>query len=462
MKNLIRFILIFAAGIFLFTNTVLCDEVTDIEYADNSTDYFSDYETAGGYLAGVIEYIDKNYVGGDVDIERLVQTAVEAMAASLDNYSEFYTDDEYDRFLNGVNNEVYATGFAFYCSEDYPVISEIMEQSPAQINGLLAGDKITKINGEDTLYKSYDEVADMLVNVEKPEYKFSILRNNKIYDFEISLDTVKTKSVFYSEMDDIMSVDKDSMWESIGYIQITAIGSGTAEEFEEAVKWARNRRIDKIILDLRGNSGGIVEEAVDICKQIVPEGRIMYTQDKTGNIEETFSHLKRTPFKQIAVLTNGMTASAAEIIASAVKESEIGFVVGTTTYGKGVVQTMASLPSLGVLKLTTMEYFTRNGNVINGIGVTPDIEISTMYAVSENDELYSQKIKDILKYLGYKANTEGEINRALATFQTRAGIKATVALDKETVNSLNLAIYARSIEHDDALERAFLELLKLD
>ncbi|MCD8090422.1 MAG: S41 family peptidase, partial [Clostridiales bacterium] len=264
------------------------------------------------------------------------------------------------------------------------------------------------------------------------------------------------------EMDELFAVDSSTNFDEIAYIKITVIGSGTAEEFREAVAWAKKRGMDKLILDLRGNSGGIVEEAVEICRQIIPEGRIMYTQDKTGNIEETFSTLKKTPFKEIAVLTNSMTASAAEIITSAVKESEIGFSVGTRTYGKGVVQTIASLPSLGMLKLTTLEYFTRNGISINGIGIEPDIEISTMYLVSESDTLESEKMKDILRYLGYKVESDGDAKRALATFQTKTGIPATVKLDAETVNSLNLALYVRSVEHDDALEKAFTELLKID
>ncbi|MCD8215002.1 MAG: S41 family peptidase [Clostridiales bacterium] len=439
------------------------DGVADTEEDDSEeTYYFDDYVSAGGYLAGVIEYIEKNYVGGDVDIEKLIEAAVTAMASSLDDYSEYYTADEYESFMQGVSNEVYATGFAFIVTEDYPQISELIQQSPAQKAGLLAGDKITVINGESTLYKSYGEIDAMLTNVDMPEYSFTILRNNKTFEVSFNLEAVKVNTVFHKEMDDLFAVDSETDWDEIAYIQITVIGSGTAEEFKEAVTWARQRGMNKLILDLRGNSGGIVDEAVEICRQIIPEGRIMYTQDKTGNIEETFSTLKKPPFKEIAVLTNSMTASAAEIIASAVKESEIGFSVGTTTYGKGVVQTIASLPSLGMLKLTTLEYFTRNGNIINGVGVEPDIEISTMYLVSENDEVDSDKMKDIYRYLGYKVETDGDAKRALATFQTKTGIPATVKLDAETVNSLNLALYARSVEHDDALEKAFTELLKVD
>ncbi|MCD7777810.1 MAG: S41 family peptidase, partial [Clostridiales bacterium] len=429
---------------------------------EDETTYFDDYVSAGGYLAGVIEYIEKNYVGGDVDIEKLIEAAVNAMVSSLDDYSEYYTTDEYESFLKGVSNEVYATGFAFIITEDYPQISELIEQSPAQRAGILAGDKITVINGESTLYKSYSEVDAMLTEVETPEYSFTILRNSKTFDISFNLEATKVNTVFHKEMDELFAVDSTTDWDEIAYIQITVIGNGTAQEFSDAVTWARRKGMDKLILDLRGNSGGIVEEAVEICKQIIPEGRIMYTQDKTGNIEETFSDLKKTPFKEIAVLTNSMTASAAEMITSAVKESEIGFSVGTKTYGKGVVQTIASLPSLGMLKLTTLEYFTRNGNVINGVGIEPDIEISTMYLVSENDEVESEKMKDIYRYLGYKVESDGDAKRALATFQTKTGIPATVKLDTETVNSLNLALYARSVEHDDALEQAFTELLKIN
>ncbi|MCD7854410.1 MAG: S41 family peptidase [Clostridiales bacterium] len=437
-------------------------EATDIETAEEDANYFGDYVSAGGYLAGVIEYIEKNYVGGEIDTEKLIAAAVAAMAETLDGYSEFYTEDEYEEFLHNVSNEVYATGFSFVITEDYPQISEIIDQSPAQAAGLQAGDKITVINGESTLYKNAGEIDSMLTKVESPKYSFTILRNSKTFDVNFDLEAVKVSSVFYKEMDDLLTVDKSTDWDAICYIQITAIGSGTAEEFKEALKWAKSKGMKKLILDLRGNAGGIVDEAVEICRQIVPEGRIMYTQDKTGNTEETFSDLKKVPFDEIAVLTNSMTASAAEIIASAIKESEAGFTVGTTTYGKGVVQTIASLPSLGMLKLTTLEYFTRNGNIINGVGVEPDITIASMSLITENDELESDKVKDILNYLGYKVVTDSNAKRALATFQTAMGIPATVKLDAETINSLNLAVYARSQEHDEALERAFEELLKLN
>ncbi len=443
-------------------NESLDVEATDIENAEEDADYFSDYVSAGGYLAGVIEYIEKNYVGGEIDTEKLIAAAVAAMAETLDGYSEFYTEDDYEEFLHNVSNEVYAAGFNFVITEDYPQISEIIAQSPAQAAGLQAGDKITVINGVSTLYKSSEEVDAMLTRVETPKYAFTILRNSKTFDVNFDLEAVKVSSVFYKEMDDLLIVDKDTDWDEICYIQITAIGSGTAEEFKEALKWAKSKGMKKLILDLRGNSGGIVDEAVEICRQIVPAGRIMYTQDKTGNTEETFSDLQKTPFEEIAVLTNSMTASAAEIIASAIKESEAGFTVGQTTYGKGVVQTIASLPSLGMLKLTTLEYFTRNGNIINGVGVEPNITISSMSLVTENDELESKKVKDILNYLGYKVVTDSNAKRALATFQTAMGIPATVKLDAETINCLNLAVYARSQEHDEALERTFEELLKLN
>lgn len=438
----------------------LCALSSGIEEADIK--YFDDYVSAGGYLAGVIEYIQKNYVGSEVDIEKLISVAVSAMAESLDGYSEFYTEEEYEKFLMDVSNEIYAAGFSYEITDDYPIISEIVEHSSAQKVGLLAGDKITAINGESTLYKSHDEIDKMLTKVSEPIYDFTILRNNRTIDLSFNLDSIKVRSVFYNEMDELIPVEKESNWDEIAYIRITAITNGTADEFKEAVRWARQRGMDKLILDLRGNSGGVVDEAVEICRQIVPAGRIMYTQDKTGNIEEIFSELERKPFDEIAVLTNNMTASAAEIIASAVKESEAGFTVGATTYGKGVVQTVASLPSLGMLKLTTLEYFTRNGNSINGKGVQPDVEIATMSLITEDDELESKKVKDTLNYLGYKNSTDSETKRALATFQVRTGINATVKLDKETINSLNLAVYARSTEHDDALERAFTELLKIN
>lgn len=464
MKRFFAFVM--AMGLIINTGTVFAaengSETAELGEEQSQGNYFDDYVSAGGYLAGVIEYIEKNYVGGDVNTEKLIAIAVAAMAESLDDYSAFYTEDEYDKFLNNVSNKIYDAGFAFEITEDYPIISVVTDKSTAQSVGLMAGDKISVINGKSTLNKSFEEVQSMLIDVEEPIYNFTIIRNNKAMDISFNLDAIKAHTVFYKEMDELLTVDRETDWDSVAYVQITAITDGTAEEFKEAVKWARARGMDKMILDLRGNAGGVVDEAIEICRQIVPEGRIMYTQDKTGNIEEIFSELSRKPFKEIAVLTNSMTASAAEIIASAVKESEAGFCVGTKTYGKGVVQTVASLPSLGMLKLTTLEYFSRNGNIINGVGVTPDIEISTMSLVTENDTLESRKVKDILNYLGYKNSTDNEVYRALATFQARTGIPTTVKLDAETINSLNIAVFVRSAEHDDALERAFEELMKIE
>ncbi|MCD8089740.1 MAG: PDZ domain-containing protein, partial [Clostridiales bacterium] len=182
-------------------DSVYVEAEKEEETEEEESSYFDDYVSAGGYLAGVIEYIEKNYVGGEVDIEKLIEAAVTAMASSLDDYSEFYTTDEYESFLQGVSNEVYATGFAFVITEDYPQISELIEQSPAQLAGLAAGDKITVINGETTLYKSYAEIDSMLTKVDKPEYTFTILRNNRTFDVSFNLEAVKVNTVFHKEMD---------------------------------------------------------------------------------------------------------------------------------------------------------------------------------------------------------------------------------------------------------------------
>ena len=215
----------------------------------------------------------------------------------------------------------------------------------------------------------------------------------------------------------------------------------------------------KLVLDLRGNTGGYVDEAIEVCKQIVPSGTIITAKDKQGNNTVYTSELATPPFEKYVVLVDGMTASAAEILASAMQDSGAAKIVGEQTYGKGVMQSVMEFQGLGVVKLTTLEYKSRLGKTINGVGITPDVTVDKILFLDEKDELTGDKVTAALRYIGFKVNEENSNARNIGKFQAEMGMTVTYKLNSQTVNAINLEIYQNLLEDDRILTAGYMSLL---
>ena len=239
-----------------------------------------------------------------------------------------------------------------------------MEDSPADQAGIQEGDQLVSVDGISTEGRTTSEVIDMIGGSADGQVELEILRDGSALDLQLEMATVEMQSVEGRMLED-----------QVGYIQITRFTGVTSEQFQETYQNLREQGMKKLVIDLRENPGGLVNAVCDTLRQILPEGLIVYTEDKNGNRSEEWCEGETPIDMPLAVLVNGESASASEIFAGAVKDYEIGTLVGTTTFGKGIVQDLFTLSDGSVLRLTVSRYYTPNGNNIHGTGITPDIVV---------------------------------------------------------------------------------------
>ena len=246
-------------------------------------------------------------------------------------------------------------------------IVECYEGGPGEKAGLEEGDIISAIDGEDITEDEVSDVADIVRNSDKDSVVLTVHREGAEDAMEITVPVtdVELPSVFHEMLDS-----------KIGYIRITQFTGVTGEQYQEAFDDLQKQGMEKMIVDLRDNPGGLLDSVCDVLRKILPEGLIVYTEDKDGNREEEKCDGKNELRIPLAVLVNESSASASEIFAGAVQDYGIGTIIGTTTYGKGVVQSIRQLSDGSAIKLTVANYYTPKGNNINKTGIKPDIEVS--------------------------------------------------------------------------------------
>lgn len=427
--------------------------------ADSTFDGADGSELAKEYISEVIDYINDNYIGGDISTQELVEAAINGMAHALDDYSDYYTQDEYDELIKSISGKLYTTGLDFELSnEGYPVVTAIQNGSTAGANGVKVGDKITGVNGVSTGGKGVREIENMLTSATADTIKLKLWRSGSEIEVRCTLREQKVKTVEVIDIGTKITLNPKYKNDEIAYIKINQIADNTDNEIRQAIASLKKQGKTKLVLDLRGNTGGYVEQAIGVCRQLVPSGRIIYTKDKAGNVTEYNSYLTQKPFENIVVLVDDMTASASEIVASAIQDSGAGIVIGKQTYGKGVMQSVIDLSEMGYLKLTAYEYFSRSGKKINGVGITPDIPIEDVLFVSEEDSVSGSKVRTALELLGYSTQTESKIKRSIGSFQRREGLPVTYKLDAATVNAINVNVYSITNATDRALMEAYVNL----
>lgn len=240
------------------------------------------------------------------------------------------------------------------------------ENTPAAESGLLPGDIVTKYNGEDTSGLDLTEIVNEIKTGENDEITFTIKREGESEEKEI---TLTRRAV------DIPTVTSEMLENNIGYLEISEFDTVTLEQFQEAKASLESQGMEKLIVDLRNNPGGNLSTVVDILREILPEGLIVYTEDRYGNRTEYSCDGDRKLEIPLAVLINGDSASASEIFAGAVKDYGIGTLVGTTTFGKGIVQRIVELSDGTAVKLTIAKYYTPKGTNIHEQRHEPDVEV---------------------------------------------------------------------------------------
>ena len=318
---------------------------------------------------GVLEEAIDKYFWQDVEDQTLQNGVYKGLLAALDDpYSVYYTTEELIALQEQTEGIYYSIGA--YISQDketgYVQISKIIKNTPAEESNLMQGDYIYAINGESMQGKDSTYVVSKIKGEEGSYVTITVIREGVSDPLDIEVERRKIESP---------TVEYEMHENGIAYIQITEFDLVTTKQFEDAYKQAKEEGMRGLIIDLRSNPGGNLSTVCDIARMILPKGLIVYTEDKYGERDEYSCDGKNQIQVPLVVLTNGYSASASEILAGAVKDYGIGKIMGTTTYGKGIVQKVINLSDNTAIKLTVSTYFTPNGNNIHKIGVEPDITV---------------------------------------------------------------------------------------
>lgn len=341
------------------------------------------------------ELIDEEYLD-EKDESSLREGIYAGLLAGLkDPYSTYYTAEQYKE-LNTSNEGSYVGIGAVLQKDDTggAKIIQLYEGGPGEQAGLKKGDVIKAVDGADVTDKETSDIASMVRDSEKDSVMLTIQRENE----------EKTRDVKVEIRDvEIQTVSHEMLSEDTGYIRISEFSEVTSDQYKKAFADLKDQGMKKLVVDLRDNPGGLLTAVCGVLRQILPEGLIVYTEDKNGKREEEICDGKNELDMPLAVLVNGNSASASEIFAGAVKDYGIGTIVGTTTYGKGVVQTIQPLTDGSAVKITIAKYFTPKGNDINKKGITPDVEAELSGDITDWTELTHKEdtqLQTALKEIG--------------------------------------------------------------
>lgn len=345
-------------------------------------------------LSVIRNKIDQEYIG-EIDENDLIEGAIKGYVSGLnDEYTEYLTVDEMSSFTEDIEGEF--VGIGVYITKDTEnntiLVYGTIPDSPAQVAGLKTGDIITSVDGVECNGDDYDTITNNIKGVEGTKVTIGILRDGEELSFEIERKTVEVKHVTSQKLEN-----------NIGYIYISSFEGDVSSQFEEAYNDLANQGITSLIIDIRNNGGGIVDESLDIAEMMTDKGQtLLIESDKNGEEEVIKAEKDKTITMPIVLLVNEYSASASEILAGILKENvENATLIGNTTYGKGVIQTLYPLTDGSGIKITTNEYFTPNHNTINKIGVEPDIKVDDYLFLGtldlENDTQIKRAMEELLQ-----------------------------------------------------------------
>lgn len=303
-----------------------------------------------------------------VDEQTLEKGVYDGLVKALgDPYSVYYSAEELKELQDKTEGIYYGIGAYIGIDADtsLPRLTGIIEGTPAQESGLRAEDLLYKVDGEEVQGLELTQVVSKVKGEEGTTVHLTIIREGESDYLEIDVVRRKVESP---------TVNQKMLDNNIGYIQITEFDTVTLDQFTEALAVCRGSGMKGLILDLRGNPGGNLNTVCDIARELLPKGLIVYTEDKNGKRTEYTCDGTNQIKEPLVVLVDSGSASASEILAGAIKDYGIGTLVGTTTFGKGIVQRIISLSDGSAVKLTVSNYYTPNGNNIHKIGIAPDIE----------------------------------------------------------------------------------------
>lgn len=313
-----------------------------------------------------LETYIRGYYLDEIDDDQLEDYLYYGLVAGLgDPYATYYNEEETQSMLDSSSGSYCGIGAVFSQNMVTGVItvSKVYEGFPSYEAGILPEDILYKVEGEEVTGQDLTNVVTKIKGEEGTEVTISMLRGEEVIDF-----TMKRKVI------EVPTVEYEMLADQVGYILITEFDAVTVQQFHDALTTLMSDGMEKLIIDLRNNGGGSVDAVGKIADELLPEGLIVYTEYKGGKRVDINSDASCIDIP-MAVLMNGASASASEILAGALQDYNAAVIVGTQSYGKGIVQSVLDLQDGTALKLTTAKYYTPNGNNIHGIGITPDVEI---------------------------------------------------------------------------------------
>ncbi len=363
-------------------------------------------KTTFGFLDGsvlsklaVINTVLDQYYYQDIDDETKINSLYKGLVESAgDDYTVYYTPEEYQEFLISTTG-TYA-GIGAVLSQDKSTkevtIKQVYEGSPAEEAGLQMGDVIVSVDDYTATDYELDEFVSYIRGDEGTTLEMTYTRDGEEKTVTVTRGNITVPSVSYQMLDG-----------GIGYVQINSFSNDTLEEYEAAMSDLTNQGMKAVIYDLRSNGGGLVDSVTAILDEILPGGTTVYMLDKDGNRTDYTSDEETKIDIPIAVLTSEYTASSAEIFTGAIQDFDYGTIIGTQTFGKGIVQTTIPFTDGSALKVTTSRYYTPSGTCIHGVGITPDIELPFEFMGSSEDE--------------YSIDLDNQIQKAIEVLQGELG-----------------------------------------
>lgn len=365
---------------------------------DNTTQNENNYQEIDDKLKAIDSVLDAKYYE-NIDRQTLDEGAYAGYVSGLgDPYTTYFTKDEYEAFVEESNGSYEGIGVVVTVGEngkDIEVLSPFPE-SPGDKAGMIQGDRIMKVDGVDVTGMSTEDVVKLIKGPKGTNVVITIYRKstNETLDLTVKRDVINMQTVSHEMLNG-----------DVGYMIITGFEGVTYDQFMAAYDDLEKQGQKGMIIDLRNNPGGYVQIVTKIADQLLGKGLIVYTQDKNGKKEEIYSDSVHQFTKPLVLLVNENSASASEILAGAIKDHKVGIIVGTKTFGKGVVQGTYQFTDGSALKVTIAKYFTPNGNYIHGVGIETDVtvdlpeDLKNQLVVERDKDTQFQKAVEVIKDL---------------------------------------------------------------
>ena len=333
------------------------------------SDAVTDSDGIGSEVEGKLNAIDsvlESFYFGDVDDETAKDNIYKAYLSSYgDKYTMYYTADEYKALKESTNGKFYGIGAVCQLSgEGGVLLVDVYDNGAGYQAGLRSGDRVVNVDGRDITDMELSSAVALIKGDKGTSVTLEVIRGTERLTFSAVRDAVEAKTVSYTLLDN-----------NIGYLSISQFEEVTTKQFKAAVEDLQSQGMKGLVIDIRNNPGGLLDTVVGMLKYMLPDGRIVYTEDKQGNRKEYKGQDNDEFNLPLAVIVNGNSASASEIFAGAIQDYGKGTIIGTQTYGKGIVQTVKPLTDGSAIKFTIAKYFTPKGQDIHGKGVTPDMVV---------------------------------------------------------------------------------------